>query len=76
VCYGATHIQKDDVARNGSTRMVQSPLSCPVCGVQLVLGISVLTLLDLNELDVTLKCAKIFESVLSGDGRSSGGFDC
>ena len=35
---------------------------------------SVLTLLDLEEVDVTLKNAEIFGSVLSGEGGSANGW--
>ena len=37
---------------------------------------SVLTLLDLNEVDVTLKYADIFWSVLFGEGGSADGWRC
>ena len=40
---------------------------------QLVLQSSVLTVLDLDELNVTLENAEIFGSVLSGEGRSVSG---
>jgi len=47
-----------------------------LCGSQLVLRYSVLTVLDLNELDVTLKCAEIFRSVLFGEGEPADGWRC
>ena len=40
-----------------------------LCGVQLVLKSSVLAILHLNEVDVTLKKAEIFRSVLSREAR-------
>ena len=42
-------------------------------GVQLVLRSSVLTVLDLDEMNVTLENAEIFGSALSGEGESVGG---
>ena len=38
-------------------------------GAQLVLWLSVLTVLDLDEVNVTSKNAEIFGSVLSGEAR-------
>ena len=40
---------------------------------QLILQSSILTVLDLDEVNVTLKNAKIFGSVLSGEGGSANG---
>jgi len=46
-------------------------------GAQLVLESSVLiAVLDLEEVDVTLKYAEIFGLVLSGEGGSAGGWRC
>ena len=42
-------------------------------GVQLVMRSSVLTVFDLDEVNVTLENADIFGSVLSGEGGSVGG---
>ena len=42
-------------------------------GAELVLRSSVLTVLDLNEVDGTLENAEIFGSVMSGEGGSVGG---
>ena len=39
-----------------------------LCGVQLVLRSGVLTVLDLNKVDVTPRFAEVFMSVLSGFG--------
>jgi hypothetical protein len=47
-----------------------------LCGVQLVLRSGVLTILDLDELDVTPSLVEVFRSVLSGDGGSTGGWRC
>ena len=44
-----------------------------LCGAQLVLLSSVLTVLDLHEVNVTVKNAEIFGSVLSGEGGSADG---
>jgi hypothetical protein len=44
---------------------------------QLVLKYSVLTIIvDLNEVDITLKSAKTFRLVLSGEGGSAEGWRC
>jgi hypothetical protein len=44
-----------------------------LCGAQLVLLYSVLTVLDLHEVNFTLKIAEIFVWVLSGEGGSADG---
>ena len=47
------------------------------CGDQLVLRSGVLTILDLNKVDVTPSFAEVFRSVLSGVGGSTaGGWRC
>jgi hypothetical protein len=46
-----------------------------LCGAQLVLRSSVLTILDLDEVNVTSK-KEIFGSVLSGEGGSANGWRC
>jgi hypothetical protein len=56
--------------------MEQRPFCLFLCSTQIVLRSSVLTLLDLNEVDVTLKNAEIFGSVLSGEGGSVNGWRC
>ena len=57
--------------------MLQRSLCCSfvlfLCGVQLVLRSGALTVLDLDEVDVTLKNAEIFGSVLFGQGESADG---
>jgi len=44
-----------------------------LCGVQLVLRSGVLTVLDLDEVDVTPMFAEVSRSMLSGVGGSAGG---
>ena len=45
-------------------------------GAQLVLRSSVLTVLDLDEVNITLKNAEIFGSMLSREGGSANGWRC
>ena len=45
-----------------------------LCGVQLVLRSCVLTVLDLDEVDVTPRFAEVFGSMLSGVGGFAGGW--
>ena len=74
---GASHTQKDDVESNGgSLENVAEIFVLFFCGVQLVLRSGVLTILDLNEVDVTPSFAEVFRSVLSGVGGSTGGWRC
>ena len=74
---GAAHTQKDDVESNGgSLENVANVFVLFLCGVQLVLRSGVLTILDLNKVDVTLSFAEVFGSVLSGVGGSTGGWRC
>ena len=47
-----------------------------LCGAQLVLLSSVLTVLDLDEVNVTLENAEIFGSVLSRDVDHANGWRC
>ena len=47
-----------------------------LCGVQLVMRSGVLTVLDLNKVDVTPRFAEVFWSVLYGVGGSTGGWRC
>jgi hypothetical protein len=48
-----------------------------LCGVQLVLRSGVLTVLDLDKVDVTSRFADVFRSVLYGVlGGSTGGWRC
>jgi hypothetical protein len=74
---GATHTQKDDVESNGgSLENVAEAFALFLCGVQLVLRSGVLTVLDLDKVDVTPSYAEVFGSVLSGVGGSTGGWRC
>ena len=74
---GATHTQKDDVESNGcSLENVAKVFVLLFCGVQLVLRSGVLTVLDLDKVDVTPRFAEVFRSMLSGVGGSTGGWRC
>jgi hypothetical protein len=77
VVNGATHTQKDDVESDGgSLENVAEIFVLFFCGVQLVLRSGVLTILDLDKVDVTPSFAEVFRSVLSGVGGSTGGWRC
>ena len=77
VVEGAAHTQKDDVESNGgSLENVAKVFVLFLCGVQLVLRSCVLTVLDLNEVDVTPRFADVFGSMLFGVGGSAGGWRC
>jgi len=74
---GAAHTQKDDVESNGcSLENVAEVFVLFLCGVQLVLRSGVLTILYLDEVDVTPSLVEVFRSVLSGVGGSTGGWRC
>ena len=74
---GAAHTQKDDVESNGgSLENVAEIFVLFLCGVQLVLRSGVFTILDLDEVDVTLRFAEVLRSVLSGVGGFTGGWRC
>jgi hypothetical protein len=74
---GAVHTQKDDVESNGgSFENVAEVFVLFLCGVQLVLRSVVLTVLNLDEVDVTPSFAEVFGSVMSGVGGSAGGWQC
>ena len=74
VVVGATHSQKDGVEGNGgSLKNGAKTFMLFLRGAQLVLQSSVLTVLDLDEVNVTLENAGIFGSVPFGEGGSSGG---
>ena len=47
-----------------------------ICGVQLFLRSGVLTVLNLDKVDVTPRFAEVFRSVLSGVGGFNGGWRC
>jgi len=74
---GAAHTQKDDVESNGgSLENVAKVFVLILCGVQLVLRSGVLTVLDLDEVDVAPSFVEVFRSVLSGVGGCTGGWRC
>ena len=74
---GAAHTQKDDVESNGgSLENVAKVFVLFFCGVQLALRSGVLTILDLDEVDVTPRFAEVLRSVLSGVGGCTGGWRC
>ena len=73
---GTAHTQKDDVESNGGSREMLQMSVLFLCGVQLVLRSGVLTVLDLDKVDVTPRYAEVFRSVLSGVGGSTGGWRC
>ena len=57
---GATHTQKDNVESNGgSLEIVAEVFVLFLCGVQLILRSGVLTVLDLDEVDVTPMFAEV-----------------
>ena len=61
---GAAHTQKDDVKSNrGSLENVAKVFVLSLCGVQLVLRSNVLTVLDLDKVDVTPRFAEVFTMV-------------
>jgi len=71
---GAIHSLKDGVEGNGSSlKGGAQAFMLFLRGAQLVLRSSVLTVLDLDEVNVTLENDEIFGSVLSGEGGSEGG---
>ena len=76
---GAAHTQKDDVESNGgSLENVAKVFVLFLCGVQLDLRSGVLTILDLDKVDVTPRFAEVFRSMLSGvcGSTSTGGWRC
>ena len=71
---GAIHSQKDGVEGNGGfLKDGAEAFVLFLHGARLVLRSSVLTLLDLDKVDATLKNAAIFGSVLFGEGGSDDG---
>ena len=72
---GATLTQKgDEESYRSSLENVAETLMLFFCGVQLVLRSGVLTILDLDKVDVMPRFADVFRSVLSGVGGSTGGW--
>jgi len=71
---GATKSQKDGVEGNrGSLKVGAEAFMLFLRGAQLNLRSSVFTVLDFDEVDITLRNAEIFGSVPSGVGCSAGG---
>jgi hypothetical protein len=71
----ATHSQNDGVEGNGGS--LEDGAEAFVLFLRSAqLASSVLTVLDLDEVDVTLENAAIFGSVLSGEGGSADGWQC
>jgi hypothetical protein len=74
---GAAHTQKDDVESNGgSLENGAKVFVLFLCGVQLVLRSGVLTILDLDEVDVAPSFVEVLRSVLSGVGGSTSDWRC
>ena len=74
---GAAHTQKDDVKSNRAfLENVAKVFVLFLCDVRLVLRSGVLTVLDLDKVDVPPRFAEVFRSVLYGIGGSTGGWRC
>jgi len=74
---GAAHTQKDAVKSNGGSLEDVAKVFVPfLCSVSLVMRSGVLTVLDLDKVDVTPMFAEVFRSMLSGVGGSTGGWRC
>jgi hypothetical protein len=74
---GGAHTQKDDVESNGgSLENVAKVFKLFLCGVLLVLRSGVLTILELDKVDVTPSFAEVSRLVLSGVGGFIGGWRC
>ena len=72
---GAAHTQKIDMESNGgSLENIAKVFVLFLCGVQRVLRSGVLTVLDLDEVDVTPSFVEVFRSVLYVVGGSTGGW--
>ena len=63
-------------SNRGSLENVSEVFVLFLCGVQLVLRSGVLTILDLDELDVMPSLVEVYRSVLSGVGGSTGDWRC
>ena len=70
---GAAHTQKDDVESNRGSLLenVAKVFVLFLCGVQLVLRSGVLTVLDLDKVDVTPRFAEVFITSLLSASFSS-----
>ena len=74
---GATHSQNDGVEGDGGfLKGGAEAFMLFLCDAQLVLQSNVFTVLGLDEVNVSLKNAEIFGSVLSGEGESASGWHC
>ena len=74
---GATHSQNDGVEGDGGfLKGGAEAFMLFLCDAQLVLQCNVLTVLGLDEVNVSLKNAEIFGSVLSGDVDHANGWRC
>ena len=75
---GAAHTQRDDVVESngGSLENDAKVFVLFLCNVQLVLRSGVLTVLDLDEVDVAPSFVEVFRSVLSGVGGCTSGWRC
>ena len=77
---GATHSQKDGVEGNGGSLkdVEQRPFLCCSCAaLSWFCGlVSSQNLTSLDEVNVTLRNAEIFGSVLFGEGGSANGWRC
>jgi len=63
-------------SNGGSLENVAKVFVLFLCGVQLVLRSGVLTVLDLDEVDVPPSFVEVLRSVLSGVGKSANGWRC
>ena len=66
---GATHSQNDDVQSNRGSDLCAVPAQRPADS-----RYGVLSVLDLDVVDATLKYAEVCRLVLSGEGGSAGGW--
>ena len=64
------------MCNRGSLENVAEIFVLFLCGVQLVLRSGVLTILDIDRVDVTPSLVEVVRSVLSGVGGSTGGWRC
>ena len=63
-------------SNGGSLENVAKVFVLLLCGVQLVLRSGVLTVLDLDQVDVAPNFVEVLRSVLSGVGGCTGGWRC
>ena len=74
----STPIQKNVVESNGGSleNVAEIFVVLFFCGIHLVLRSGVLTVFDLDEVDVAPRFAEVFRSLLSGVCGSTGGWRC